>query len=98
MPAAKPLGTRLTLPLPVPSAETRFVWGEHSSAEFVKLIEDAYCETIHWRKNYFPVPLGSPGKAFVSELARLFRAYTENSALEIIALEAVSVAYVLLLQ
>ena len=72
--------------------------GEHSSAKFVKLIEDVYCETIHWWKKYFPVPLGSPGKAFVSELARLFRAYAENSFLEITVLKAVSAACVLHLQ
>ena len=98
VPVAIASEAQLTLPSPVPSAEARFVWGEHSSAEFVRLIEEAYCETIHWRKKYFHVPLGSSGKAFVSELARLFRAYAENSTLEIIALKAVSVACILLLQ
>ena len=41
---------------------------------------------------------GKCGKAFVSELARLFHAYAAGSALESIALKAVTVGSVLLLQ
>jgi hypothetical protein len=46
----------------------------------------------------FPVPHGNSGKAFVSELARLYRAFAEGSALESVALMAASVCWVLLLQ
>ena len=46
----------------------------------------------------FSVPSGNAGNAFVSELARLFQAYAEGSALESIALKAVTVMSALLLQ
>ena len=49
-------------------------------------------------KNLFPVPAGSSGKAFVSELARFFCAYADGSSLEKIALKAALVACVTLLQ
>ena len=42
--------------------------------------------------------LGKGGKLFVSALARLFRAYAEESALEPIALRTVTVISVLALQ
>ena len=53
---------------------------------------------VHWRRNVFEVPRGSAGKAFVCELARLFRAVGQGSALESIALKAVFVACSILLQ
>ncbi len=53
---------------------------------------------MHWRKNNFPVPFGNAGNAFVAELSRLFRAYAEGSALECIAMKAITVASILLLQ
>ena len=43
-------------------------------------------------------PSGKAGKAFVSELARLFRAYGEGSTLESVALTAVMIMPALLLQ
>ena len=51
-----------------------------------------------WRKQLFPVPWGSVGYAFVSELSRRYRAYAEGSALECIALKAVAIMPGLLLQ
>jgi len=55
-------------------------------------------EVIHWKKNSFSVLRGSAGKAFVCELARLFRTIGEGSALESVVLKAIVVASVLLLQ
>ena len=49
-------------------------------------------------KNVFMVPYGNVGKTFVKELAKLYRAYAEGSAMEVIALEAATVMSVLLLQ
>ena len=49
-------------------------------------------------KNNFKVPRGSAGKDFVSELAKLFRSVGEGSALELIALKAVFVLCILVLQ
>ncbi|KAL5467485.1 hypothetical protein EMCRGX_G031714 [Ephydatia muelleri] len=58
----------------------------------------AYTEVVFWKKNVFTVPLGASGKSFVSELARLFQAYSDGSGLESIALKAITVASRLLLQ
>ena len=53
---------------------------------------------IHWKKSLFRLPSGKSGKAFVSELCRLFRAYASGSALECVAMKAIMVMPVLLLQ
>ena len=44
------------------------------------------------------VPYGNAGKKFVYELSTLYRAYAEGSALESIALKAITVMSILLLQ
>ena len=61
-------------------------------------ITAAYAEVVNWRRNMFAIPLGNAGKAFVSELARLFKAYAERTVLEVIALTAAMVISSLLLQ
>ena len=50
-------------------------WSSFSTPPLVCLqryLRALYEEVIHWRRNLFQVPLGASGKAFVSELARLF--------------------------
>ena len=42
-------------------------------------------------EKFFYVPSGTAGAKFVSELARLYRAYADGSALECVALKAVTV-------
>ena len=79
-------------------ADTNFVWGEYDSPTFIASLSSAYTEIVHWRRNTFKVPLGRGGKQFVSELGRLFRAYSEASALEPVALKAVTVLSILTLQ
>ena len=88
----------LSLPTPEPLADPVFSWGILNANSFVDGITSAYAETIHWRRNTFPVPCGSSGKSFVRELASLFRDYAEGSAQESIALKAISVSCILLLQ
>ena len=61
-------------------------------------MNQAYKEVIHWRRNLFQIPSGSSGKAFVTELARLYQAYADGSDLETIAIKACTVAPILLLQ
>ena len=58
----------------------------------------AYDEIVHWKKKFFPIPLGSAGKKLTSELATLFRAFGEASGLECVALKAAMVLPALLLQ
>jgi hypothetical protein len=75
-----------------------FVWGSLDSETFIQSVSRAYPEVVHWRKNTFTVPYGNVGKKFVYELSTLYRAYADGSAMECIALKAVTVMSVLLLQ
>ena len=75
-----------------------FTWGSHNGEVFREKIYSAYEEVVHWRRNLFQVPSGSSGKAFVSELARLFQAYADSSSLECIAMKAITVIQIVLLQ
>ena len=61
-------------------------------------LEDANTEIAHWRKIVFFVPYGNAGKSFVSELSRLFHEFAHGSALETVALKAVGIISILLLQ
>ena len=86
------------LPLSVSTVKLNFVWGVLDGTSFVNVTTDAFAEVVHWRKQFFQVPNGQVGKEFVSELARLFRCYADNSALESVALKAVTICCILLLQ
>ena len=81
-----------------PVTEPTFVWGTMDSANFIHSLDAAYSDVTHWIKNCFVVPRCSAGRAFVSELARLFCSVGEGSALESITLKAVIVICALLLQ
>ena len=87
-----------TLLVPIPLANPNFSWGHIDASSFINQILRAYEEVIHWRKTLFLVPFGNTGKRFVSELARLYKAYAEGSALECIALKATTVFVILALQ
>ena len=86
------------LPDFAPIATGVFTWGEHDSSAFSSSVKAAYSEIVHWKRNIFAVPSGALGKRFVNELARLFRAYADASALEGVALCAAMVVPALLLQ
>ena len=75
-----------------------FTWGELSGTDFTTTVRNAYCEVVHWRRNLFLVPSGAIGRQCVRELTRLFNAYAQATALELVALEAIMVASCLLLQ
>ena len=79
-------------------ADPSFVWGSVTASSFSTNISKAYNEIVHWKGNLFSVPSGNKGNQFVSELARLYRAYAEASALESVALKATTVMIILLLQ
>ena len=95
---APPSPTLPSLPLPIPLANPSFVWGPLDAETFIQSVSCAYSEVVHWRKNTFTVPFGNAGKRFVTELSTLYRAYAEGSALECIALKAITVMSILLLQ
>ena len=44
--------------------EPNFKWGEVDGATLTEVINHAYTETVHWRRNLFKVPSGKVGKAF----------------------------------
>ena len=79
-------------------ADPVFTWGEHDSEQFIDILNSAYVEAVHWKLNLFKVPYGKAGKSFISELARLFKAFGTGSALESIALKAATLIPILLLQ
>ena len=75
-----------------------FQWGDISGGQFCEFIVSAYKEVVHWRPNVFMIPFGKAGKSFVLELAKLYQAFADQSALHSIALMACSVMQPLLLQ
>lgn len=78
--------------------ETDYVWGEVDGKTFTMLMEGAYAEVVHWRRNIFNVPSGSVGKDFVRELSHLFNSLTQRSAYEAVAMCAAMTMPHLLLQ
>ena len=54
-----------------------------------------YEEVIHWKLNTFLIPFGKSGNSFVQELARLYWAFAEDSALHSIALMLSDAAFVI---
>ena len=79
-------------------AEPNFQWGEKDGKTFCTSISSAYSEVVHWRRNIFMIPSGKTGKAFIRELASLYQAYADATALECVALKACTVMQCLLLQ
>jgi hypothetical protein len=76
------------LPPFLPVSPPDFTWGSLSGQECLTSINNCYQIIVHWNRNLFKVPTGNAGKAFVQELVRLFKSYTNNSALESVALKA----------
>ena len=75
-----------------------FIWGDVPGETFTHSVTCCYDEVVHWRKSLFKIPLAKCGRAFVTEQARLFRAYATGSALECVAFKAAMIMPVLLLQ
>ena len=73
-------------------------WQTRTGREFSDAINDAYSQIVHWKRNLFMVPSGAQGKRFVGELARLFNAFANESALEAFAVKAAMTMPALLLQ
>jgi len=49
---------------------------------FVTMLS-AYESIVHWQPNVFLIPFGKAGKQFVREITRLYRAFEDNSALDL---------------
>ena len=59
-------------------------WGDLSGEDFVKDIDDAYAQIVHWRSNLFKVPSGACGKQFVAKLTRFFMSLLWNLILKLL--------------
>ena len=58
-------------------AEAHFTWEpDEISAE--QFITTAITKVVHWKRNIFFVQSGKVGKAFVRELALLFRSHADG--------------------
>ena len=68
------------------------------TSEVCEFLISAYEEVIHWKLNIFLLPFGKAEKSFICELARLYQAFADDTALSSIALIACSVMQPLLLQ
>ena len=62
------------------------------------LIDRAYSEIVHWRRNLFKIPSGKAGTVFVNELTHLLSAYADATTMENIAMKAAMTMPALLLQ
>ena len=85
---------------PYPSANpcNQFTWGENSGEKIAADIDYVYSQIVHWRQNVFKIPSDKQGKVFVQEMARLFNAYGEASAMEGVAMKAAMIFPALILQ
>ena len=79
-------------------AATSFKWNDLDGSEACKELSRIYDNVVFWRKNLFLVPSGRVGKDFVSEMCNIFQAYSNATAMEVIALKAFVVLQVLLWQ
>ena len=61
-------------------------------------ITSCYDEIVHWRKQFFRIPTGSIGKAFVNLLVAELRRFTDSAGTDCIALYRFSVLPSLMLQ
>ena len=88
-----------TDPWPPPTcSQPDFQWGQLDGQTFCKMIDTAYNDIIHCKRNLFLLPSGAAGKTFIQEITRLLQAFANGSQLESIALKASFVMQNLLLQ
>ena len=57
-----------TLFLFKPASSMNSPLGDLSGEDFMKAIDDAYAQVVHWRPNLFKVPSGACGKQFILNL------------------------------
>ena len=88
-----------TDPWPLPTcSQPDFQWGQLDGQTFCEMIDTAYNDIIHWKRNIFLLPSGASGKSFIQEITRLLQAFANGSQMESIALKTSFVMQILLLQ
>ena len=89
-----------TLPpiAPACSPDSAYMWRSLDGPTMCNKVIACYSEVIHWKRNVFRIPSGKAGKAFVSEMAKLFQAFAKENRIDSFALIAAVVLPHLLLQ
>ena len=78
--------------------ETYF-WNKIRGTVFDKDLTDAYGKIVHWKRNLFIMPSGTVGKKYLEEkTACLWKLWIQNSSLKTVAIKAMHIMPVLLLQ
>ena len=78
--------------------ETYF-WNEVRETLFEKDLTDAYEKIVHWKRNLFIMPSGAAGKKYIEEItAALLKLWIQDSLLKKIAIKAMHVMPILLIQ
>ena len=75
-----------------------FCWRSQSRHNFKQMVDRAYSEVVHWKRNLFKLLYGAVGRQSVSEMASLFEGYADASNLESIAITSTMIMPHLLLQ
>ena len=75
-----------------------FCWNTVPGNVCQKDLEKANEQIVYWRKNIFTLPTGISSKKFVNKITRLFDQWTNDTLLKSIALKAIHIMAVLLLQ
>ena len=98
-PASEGMGEPTLPPFaPACSPDSAYMWGSLDGPTMCDRVIACYSEVIYWKRNVFRIPSGKAGKAFVSEMAKLFQAFAEENRIESFALTAAVVLPHLLLQ
>ena len=86
------------LPQYTPLFASNAFWHGICSERLTQIINDVYCQIVHWTPNLFKLPSGALGKRFIAELAQLFRDFAIGSALEHLSIKVAMIMPTLLLQ
>ena len=86
------------LPAYKPRSAPSFTWGDVNGMEVEKELDSIYKEVVFWKKNLFLLPSGKVGKEFVAEMTRLVESFANATSLEGIAMKALVVFQVVVLQ
>ena len=86
------------LPAFSPQSAPNFCRGNMDGGEVLNEMNKIYDEVVFWKKNIFLLPSGKVGKDFVAEMTRLVQSFANATSMEGIALKALVILQVLILQ
>jgi hypothetical protein len=74
------------------------MWGNFKGPNIALKLEAMYDRTVKWKPNFFKLPTGEKGKAFVAEMIRLIDMWTNKTSMESVSLLALQVIAPIMLQ